>query len=166
MQIRPAVREDFPFILRVYERARAYMKETGNPTQWGDSWPTAKRLEKDLAEGLLYAVTEGGHAVGFFAMMAGPEPTYLSIEQGAWLNDEPYLVLHRIASSGECRGVLNEILAFAESRTGNVRIDTHGNNRIMQHLLEKAGYTKCGIIHVEDGSPRIAYQKVTAPETL
>lgn len=32
----------------------------------------------------------------------------------------------------------------------------------MQKLLEKYGYIKCGIIHVEDGTPRIAYQKSAA----
>jgi RimJ/RimL family protein N-acetyltransferase len=41
----------------------------------------------------------------------------------------------------------------------NIRIDTHRDNAIMQHLLEKNGFVKCGIIYVEDGSPRIAYQK-------
>ena len=29
------------------------------------------------------------------------------------------------------------------------------------HLLEENGFTKCGIIHVEDGTPRIAYQKMS-----
>ena len=27
--------------------------------------------------------------------------------------------------------------------------------------LEENGFTKCGIIHVEDGTPRIAYQKMS-----
>ena len=34
------------------------------------------------------------------------------------------------------------------------------DNQIMQHLLEKNGFTRCGIIHVADGTPRIAYQKL------
>ena len=42
-----------------------------------------------------------------------------------------------------------------------VRADTHADNKIMQHLLEENGFTKCGIIHVEDGTPRIAYQKMS-----
>lgn len=39
----------------------------------------------------------------------------------------------------------------------NVRVDTHANNTTMQRLIEKSGFKKCGIIHVRDGSPRIAY---------
>lgn len=30
----------------------------------------------------------------------------------------------------------------------------------MRHLIEKSGFAECGIIRVEDGSPRIAYQYV------
>lgn len=29
----------------------------------------------------------------------------------------------------------------------------------MQHVLEKNGFTRCGIIFTEDGSERIAFQK-------
>lgn len=32
--------------------------------------------------------------------------------------------------------------------------------QIMQHLICKNGFQKCGIIYVEDGSPRIAYEKI------
>ena len=28
----------------------------------------------------------------------------------------------------------------------------------MQHLIERSGFTRCGIVYMEDGSPRIAYQ--------
>ena len=31
----------------------------------------------------------------------------------------------------------------------------------MQHILNKHNYTKCGTIYVDDGTPRIAYQKIT-----
>lgn len=40
-----------------------------------------------------------------------------------------------------------------------MRIDTHENNKVMQHLIKKNGFQECGIIYVEDGSPRIAYEK-------
>ena len=29
----------------------------------------------------------------------------------------------------------------------------------MRHLLEKNGFKECGIIYVEDGTPRIAFQR-------
>ena len=39
----------------------------------------------------------------------------------------------------------------------HLRIDTHENNRPMRHLCESRGFTQCGIIYVDDGSPRIAF---------
>ena len=44
----------------------------------------------------------------------------------------------------------------------SLRADTHADNKIMQHLLEKNGFARRGIIHVEDGTPRVAYQKLSA----
>ena len=48
----------------------------------------------------------------------------------------------------------------------SLRADTHADNKIMQHLLEKNGFTRCGIIHVADGSPRFAYQKLAPTQPL
>ena len=33
-------------------------------------------------------------------------------------------------------------------------------------LLEKNGFTRCGVIHVRDGSPRFAYQKLAPTQPL
>ena len=160
MMIRKAVPEDLKEILSVYECARAFMRENGNPTQWGYTFPPEDMLREDIAAGLLYVVCADAEIAGAFFFAPGPDPTYRVIENGKWLNDEPYHVVHRIAGSGRQKGTLGTILHFCEARAENVRIDTHDNNRVMQHLLEKYGYTRCGRIYVEDGSPRIAYQKV------
>ena len=44
-------------------------------------------------------------------------------------------------------------------------VDTHADNKVMQHLLESEGFTRCGIIHVEDGTPRIAYQRLSLTQS-
>ena len=41
-----------------------------------------------------------------------------------------------------------------------MRIDTHEDNKIMQHLIEKNGFSKRGIIFKDDGSPRVAFEYV------
>jgi RimJ/RimL family protein N-acetyltransferase len=38
-------------------------------------------------------------------------------------------------------------------------VDTHQDNVVMQRILEKLGFTYCGIIFVANGTPRLAYQK-------
>ena len=96
--------------------------------------------------------------VGYFALLPSPEPTYDFIE-GAWLCDEPYGVIHRIASYPDVHGVFAAIIDFAAARFPRLRIDTHSDNRIMQHLIEKHGFTYCGIIWLTDGTPRLAYER-------
>ena len=94
---------------------------------------------------------------GVFALFDGAEPTYAHIEEGEWLNDEPYVTIHRLAGDGRVHGLFQCAAEHCKLLSPNVRVDTHANNTTMQRLIEKSGFKKCGIIHVRDGSPRIAY---------
>ncbi len=161
--IRKSGPEDYQTLLRLYAVAREAMKQSGNPTQWGEDRPYPSRIEADIREGLGYVVERGGRICGAFALLTTPEPTYAVID-GAWQNDEPYVTLHRVASDGTERGVLHEMLAFAERVCPCIRIDTHENNRIMQHILAKEGFVFCGVITLADGSPRLAYQRCHGAE--
>ena len=67
--------------------------------------------------------------------------------------------INRIATDGT-RGVGSFCLSWAYAQCGHLRIDTHGDNRVMQGLLRKLGFVHCGTIYVrEDRSPRLAYEK-------
>ena len=155
--IRPVESQDLDNILAIYARARAYMKETGNPTQWGTTSPALSVLLNDIQQKQLYLLEENGQIHAVFAMIPGDDATYQYIE-GQWLNDAPYAAIHRVASAGIRKGVLSDCLAFCKAQHPNLRIDTHHDNKIMQHLLEKFGFRRCGIIYLENGDPRIAYQ--------
>ena len=157
-QVRKARWEDFTRILDIYAGAREFMAKTGNPTQWGTDYPPRSMLEGDIPAGNLYVV-EDQQIHGVFAYFTEPDPTYGYIEDGAWLCDSSYGTLHRVAADGS-GGVFAAVLDFAVSQNPHVRIDTHGDNRVMQHVLEKYGFTRTGIIYLEDGDPRIAYEKV------
>ena len=157
MQIRKATLCDLDEIQRVYAYAREYMREHGNPTQWGTSYPPEKRILSDIEKGDLYVCTENEKIHGVFAFIEGDDPTYAVIE-GKWTTDEPYNVMHRMASDGEIRGIGKAALDFCKSHGKNVRADTHKDNITMQNMLAKNGFVPCGIIHVENGSERIAYQ--------
>ena len=37
---------------------------------------------------------------------------------------------------------------------------------IMQHTILKQGFSYCGIIYLESGDPRLAYQKIAAKDSL
>ena len=183
--IRLARYDDLDRIMEIYQEARNYMEANGNPDQWGKNHPPRQLLEEDIGMGRLYVYTENRRAQtedsikkpeiihgeiihgeiirgetihGVFAFIIGADPTYTYIEEGAWLNDEIYGTIHRIAGDGVAKGVFEKCLDFCKSRIDNLRIDTHHKNYIMQHLVEKNGFERCGIVYMEDGSPRIAYQ--------
>ena len=159
---RGAVRADLAQIMQIYARARAAMREAGNPTQWGNSYPPQSLLEEDIDTNRLFVYVVNGHLEAVFYFFLGSDPTYAVIEDGAWLDDKlPYGTLHRIASAGTRKGVASDVLDWCAERCESLRVDTHADNKTIQHILEKKGFTRCGIIHVEDGSPRIAYQKLS-----
>lgn len=159
MTIRKTTAADLDDILRIYAYAREQMKKNGNPSQWGDIHPRPELVAQDIEKGISYVIEKSGKICGVFAFILGDDAAYRKIE-GKWLNNEPYGAIHRVAGDGSVKGILNSCLSFCEKQIGNIRVDTHENNTIMQHLLSKNGYTRCGIIYtLKDGTPRIAYQK-------
>lgn len=145
--------------MEIFDTARSFMRKNGNMAQWINGYPQRCMIMNDIESGKLYAVCSNSGICGVFYFDVGVDPTYNYIE-GEWLNDEEYGVVHRIGSDGTERGVLKCAVDFAFDRVDNVRIDTHADNKVMRHLLsDKMGFTQCGTIYIEDGSPRIAYQK-------
>ena len=158
-KIRKATPADLEAMVRIYDYARGFMARTGNPKQWGDGYPKKELLQEDIAQGRSYVIEgEDAHVHAVFFYAPGPDPSYAVIENGAWLNDAPYGVIHRIAGDGQVRGVLAAAVAFCRAMCPEVRIDTHFDNHVMQSALAKQGFQKCGIIYLENGDPRIAYQ--------
>jgi len=151
--------EDIPAMMDLYAQARVFMREHGNPNQWDDSYPSRELLEKDIAFGNSYIVEDDEkNLAATFAFIKGEDPTYYGIENGAWLNHEPYGTIHRLAGNTSYHGIASGCISWCKSQIGNLRADTHEDNKIMQHLLEKNGFVRCGIIHLANGAPRIAYQ--------
>ncbi|MBD5469890.1 MAG: GNAT family N-acetyltransferase [Lachnospiraceae bacterium] len=164
MVIRHATEKDISPIMEIYEYARRFMAEHGNPNQWGPTnWPPKELIHSDIATGNSYICTYGDKIVGTFFFTQGKdiEPTYNRIENGAWLDDSPYGVIHRLAGNGTVNGIGTFCINWAFEKCGHLRVDTHGDNRVMQNLLEKNGFIQCGTIYVEeDCYPRLAYEKI------
>lgn len=157
MKIRLSQTEDIPAIMAIYDVARQFMKDQGNPTQWDGGYPSAGLIEEDIAAGYSFVIEEDGQLVGTFAFIIGEDPTYQVIEMGAWHFSEPYGTIHRIASSGQVRGLSCQVFDFCCQQIPYLRIDTHEANQAMQAAVLNYGFRECGIIYVADGSPRLAY---------
>ena len=159
LSIRKSTASDLPAMLDLYADARAYMAENGNPNQWVNGYPAPEMLENDIASGNSYVCLDGDRVVGTFFFVIGDDPTYAKIYDGAWLDDTEYGVVHRITSARDTRGVASFCLDWCFRRHGNIRIDTHEDNTPMQKCLLKNGYVRTGNIFLENGDPRIAFQK-------
>ena len=159
MQIRKSTAQDLEQIMALYQAARAFMRENGNPNQWGDSYPSRETIESDLAAGKSYVCLKDGAIVATFYFAVEEEPTYRVIEQGEWICDGPYGVVHRITADGSTRGAASFCLNWCYEQCGNLRIDTHRANQPMQRCLARNGFVYCGVIHIADGAERIAFQR-------
>ena len=169
--VRVATMADFPAIQAMYARARKLMADNGNPTQWADRFPLESTVRTDIEEGRTRLLVDHAGADGVvrgterllavFVLCPGPDPSYAHIE-GAWLDDDDYMAVHRVAASGLAGHAGRDCLNWAVARYGNVRMDTHRNNHGMQHVLESCGFTRCGVIELvqrEGDAERLAYQR-------
>lgn len=164
MKIRKSTENDFEKIMQIYAYARKFMAEHGNPNQWGPTnWPPEEVIRQDIRSGNSYVcISESGDVIGTFFYIYGRdiEPCYRNITDGEWRIDSPYGVVHRIASDGSEKGIGSFCLNWAFGQCGHLRIDTHGDNRVMQNMLKSLGFVPCGTVYVEeDDYPRIAYEK-------
>lgn len=176
MRIRKATMADLDKIMPIYDRARVFMAENHNPKQWGDGYPQREIIEADIQQGHFYLCigqnswmksevvreqetsVEQEEIYGAFALIFGEDPTYALIDGGAWLSEKAYATIHRLASAGIVCGVAEACFLWCKNQCDSIRIDTHMDNAIMQHVIRKAGFVKCGIIYVRDGTPRLAFQ--------
>ena len=161
MQIRKATYGDLKKLMEIFEKAKAIMRSCGNLQQWNNGYPAPEIVNADIDNGNCYVLCDKDEIIGTMALIQGPDPTYAYIE-GEWPDQEPYYVIHRIATSAPGRNAAKAMLDWAFEHIAPkgfhvIRIDTHADNRIMHHILPKYGFTRCGVIYLEDGDPRDAY---------
>lgn len=161
MKIRKAEHTDLKSLMQLFESARRIMHDSGNFNQWNNGYPSEEIILKDISNGHCHVIVEDGIILGTMALIPGPDPTYEYIE-GEWSNDEPYYVIHRIATVSPGRDVAKTFLDWTQIHISNqgykvIRIDTHRDNIIMKHILTKYGFKMCGVIYLQNGAPRDAY---------
>ena len=154
MNIRLANTSDTNRIFEIYEYARAYMKAHGNPNQWGDNRPEKSLTKDDIKNQRCYVMEDEGNIFACFVFTIGFEKEY----EAKFPSNDKYGVIHRVASDGSKRGIVERIVDFAKGKVNLLRIDTHEDNKTMQRCIERQNFKRIGIIYLEDGSPRILYE--------
>ncbi len=167
--IRKSVAADLDSMMPIFDEARGTMGKLGID-QWQDGYPERTVIEKDIADGNSRVIVENDTVVGSFALFFNGEPTYDAIYGGHWLtgdDNRAYLTIHRVAilvayrGTGLAAAMLGHAAAEArEAGLGSLRIDTHRGNVVMRRMLEKNGFTYCGVIYLASGAERVAYEKI------
>lgn len=164
LSIRKGEPRDLAQIMSCIEAAKKFMRLHNNHNQWNNGYPSPDLIIKDIKLGQNYVgIDTSGEIVMTFAFIIGDNPTYSVIENGQWLNTYSYGTIHRLASNGKQNHIFKKCVEFCFTKINNIRLDTHADNIIMQHATLKLGFIFCGIIHLPDGSPRLAYQKSLIP---
>lgn len=145
--------------MEIIDAARNVMRRNGNFTQWINGYPEKSFMKESILKGENYVIVHENELVGTFDFILGDDPNYQIIENGKWLNEKPYGVVHRLASNGKIKGIATFCFEWCFRQHPNIRVDTHEDNVPMQRVLEKLNYQKCGIIYVSDGTPRLVFQK-------
>ena len=161
MQIRQATNNDIDKLMEIFDKAKAIMRSCGNLQQWNNGYPAHEIIKADIDNGNCYVLCDKDEIIGTMALIQGPDPTYAYIE-GEWPDQEPYYVIHRIATSAPGRNAAKAMLDWAFEHIAPkgfhvIRIDTHADNCIMHHILQKYGFIRCGVIYLADGAPRDSY---------
>lgn len=161
--IRKATYDDLPELMEVFGKAREIMRASGNMNQWNDGYPSEEIVRNDIDKGVCYIMSyrdkdDIERIEATMAFIPGPDPTYTNIYDGQWIDSSPYHVIHRIAAAKPGNNAASKLMDWAFTQTDNIRIDTHKDNAIMQHILDKQGFTHCGMIYLANGEPREAYQ--------
>ncbi len=152
-EIRKAEKSDLAALRPVYEHARAFMKKSGNPTQWKDSYPPESALEEHIEKGELYVAERCGMICGAFACVLDREPAY----GGMIPEDGRFAVIHKLASDGTAGGIFAAAVGFAKTLRPAVMADTHRDNAPMLHLFEKHGFIRLGETIIDDGTERTVF---------
>ncbi|HAT4103942.1 GNAT family N-acetyltransferase [Clostridium perfringens] len=166
MEFRQAKISDLDQIVEIIELSKKYLKET-KVDQWQDGYPSKEDLRRDIESGNSYVLTNKDEIVATTVISLDGESTYNSIFNGEWITNEKYIVMHRVAVHDKYKGkgIFKELIKEAESlalnkRILSIKIDTHRDNISMQRAVVKNNFKRCGIIYLEDGSERIAFEKV------
>ena len=166
MEFYKAKFSDLDTIMEIVLQAQNFLKKL-NINQWQNGYPTREIINQDIANDNGYVMTDEKKVIAMATVLFTKEPTYQYIFDGNWLSSKKYAVVHRLAvdsrftKKGVATAILNEIEKMTILRgIGSIRVDTHEDNIPMQNLLKKNGFVYCGVIFLQDGNKRIAFEKL------
>jgi len=86
-----------------YSSAIEQRKQDGSE-QWQNGYPNEQTVQDDIANGYAYVLIDNNVVIAYAAIIFGVEPAYNDIK-GRWLPMiDPYVTVHRVATSNAVKG--------------------------------------------------------------
>lgn len=156
MKLKQATMSDYDQIMAILKDGANQLAESG-VNQWQGDYPSPDQIKEDIENGWAYlAVSQDEETVGALAIVPAPDHAYDELH-GEWLKDtDKYIVIHRVAihsnhaGHGYATKLFNEVInqvRDSHPEIDSIRVDTHEDNKVMQHLINKMGFKKVGELH-------------------
>jgi ribosomal protein S18 acetylase RimI-like enzyme len=162
-----AKKNDIDAVISIIKDAQELLANQ-NIAQWQNGYPNKMVICNDIDNNESFLLTSNKEPIATAMFSTKNEPTYSKIE-GNWMNPTQitYGVIHRMAVAKKHRGkgfakyIFNQCEQYlSEKKIQSMRIDTHKDNIGMQQLLKNLGYSYRGIIYLENGDKRLAFEKL------
>ena len=156
MKLKQATMEDFDQIISILKDGANQLAEHG-VDQWQGDYPSPDQIKEDIENGWAYlAISQDKETVGAAAIVQGPDHVYDQMD-GKWLIEtDNYKVIHRVAihsnhtGKGYATKLYHEIIDQIKTNNpdiDSIRVDTHEDNKAMQHLIDKMGVKRVGTLN-------------------
>lgn len=163
IELRLTKLEEIETAISIINSAKQHLKEQGID-QWQTGYPDYNCIHQDITDGKGFFVVDGDIIMGYLCVDYDREPAYDSLD-GKWQTDEKYVVVHRMAFTENARGKRISDIVFSlieemsrQKGVHSFRVDTDADNKKMQHILKKNGFSYRGTIWFDD-SEKIAFDK-------
>lgn len=155
--IRLATLNDLNIIMSMIVEGRKKIAEYNIP-QWINGYPSIETITEDINLNRGYVLIENDEIIGYYVMLQH-DPCY-DIIDGKWISDTPYVAIHRTVTKYFNRGLGSKMFDEIKKEHNHIRVDTHEGNVSMNKCLIKNNFKYCGVIKLNDGSPRNAYEYI------
>lgn len=156
LKLKQATMADYDQIMDILKDGANQLAERG-VEQWQGDYPSPDQIKEDIENGWAYlAISKDEETVGAISVVPAPDHSYDKLD-GDWLVDtDKYVVIHRVAihsnhaGKGYATKLLTEVITEIKQKRDDIvsiRIDTHEDNKAMQHLIDKMGFTRVGTLH-------------------
>jgi len=166
MELRLSEIKDIENIIKIINKGKEKLKNE-NIDQWQGEYPNKDVIMEDIEKGYSYVLELDGEIIGTAAVSLDGEETYNKIYEGKWISEEPYGVVHRFCVNLDLKlerkgsKLFNKIEELLVTKgIKSIKIDTHEENKSMRKTLLNNGFIYCGIIYVNNGEKRVAYEKI------